>query len=223
MSLPAITWAWSLEIENPTQKLVLMALCDHVDPEGTCWPSVSLIAERAGCKRRTVQRHLRELEKQGLIESVPHYRPDGSQTSNRYRVRMTWGGDNMTRGGVTGDTGGVSLVTPHEPSVESSVKKQHTSPKRKTPDYPPEFEEVWAVHPRGPKKEALPEYESAVPDRIPHDRLLKALTSYVRSEVRDDFKGVHLHRWIRDDRWDEQFTEPSVNVGSPQDDWMANL
>jgi DNA-binding transcriptional ArsR family regulator len=223
MSLSAITWAWSLELKNPTQKLVLMALCDHVDADGLCWPSVKLISERAGCKRRTVQRHLRALQDAGFIEAVPHYRTDGSQTSNRYRVNVTRGGDNMTRGGVTSDTGGASPVSPHEPSLEPSVKKQHTSPRRQTPDYPSEFEEVWSVHPRGSKKDALPEYRSAVPDRITHDRLLKALTSYVRSEVRDDFKGVHLHRWIRDDRWDEQFAEPSVNGKAPHDDWMANL
>ena len=223
MSLRAITWAWSLDIKNPTRKLVLMALCDHVDEEGLCWPSVKLIAERSGCKRRTVQRHLRDLEQAGIIEAIPHYRDDGSQTSNRYRVIMSWGGEKVTRRGVMGDTGGASPVSPHESSGEPPSKKQRTSPKRKTPDYPAEFEEVWAVHPRGSKKDALPEYRAAVPDRITHERLLKALTSYVRSELRDDFKGAHLHRWIRDDRWDEQFAEPSVNGSAPHDDWMANL
>ena len=215
MSLRAITWAWSLDIRNPTQKLVLMALCDHVDEQGVCWPSVNLIAERAGCTRRTAQRHLRDLEHAGIIESIPHHRNDGSQTSNRYRVIMSWGG-------VMGDTGGVTPVTPHEPSVEPPEKKS-TRRKGKTPEYSTEFEDAWKTHPRGPKKDAWAEYRSAVPGRIPHDRLLTALGSYVRSEVRDDFRGVHLHRWIRDDRWEEQFASNGTRPKAAADDWMAKL
>jgi hypothetical protein len=93
--------------------------------------------------------------------------------------------------------GGSSVSASSSPSVK----------KRALPDYSDDFEAVWKTHPRGSKKKAWPEYRKAVPKRIDHDSLLSALKSYVRSELQDDFKGVHLERWIRDDRWEEQQTK----------------
>ena len=228
MSLEAINWAWSQVIGNPTRKLVLMALADHVDERGECWPSLRRIADRAECEPRTVRRHLRDLEESGFIEIVSQHRPDGSQTSNRYRVAMSGGADNLSGGGDTSVRGGRTPVSPHEPSLEPS-KENSIRPKavkkRVTPDYPEDFEEVWNVHPRGPKKDALPEYLSAVPDRITHSELLTNLRHYVESEVRDDFKGVHLHRWIRDDRWEEQLAQArnGTHRGPSSNDWLAGL
>ena len=241
MSLAAITWAWSLETNNPTQKLVLMALCDHVDEQGLCWPSVKLIAERSGCKRRTVQRHLRDLEQAGVIEAIPHYRDDGSQTSNRYRVIMSRGGDNVTRGGVMGDMGGVSPVSPHEPSVEPSDNKQTmvdrwpTKPPKDDSGhyrYPEPFERAWCEYPSrdgsNPKLGAYKAFRARVKSGDDPESMAKAAAHYrkhVQSREREgtEFVAQAATFWGPSEPWRE-FVEPmSTNGSSAQAHWSTKL
>jgi len=50
------------------RKLVALALADIADDEGRCWPSVRYLAKKCSMDERSAQRHLRELEKDGLIE-----------------------------------------------------------------------------------------------------------------------------------------------------------
>ncbi len=56
----------------------------HEDAE--IFPRVKVLADEMGCKVRTVQYAMRGLESKGLIVSVPHFRTDGGQSSNRYVV-----------------------------------------------------------------------------------------------------------------------------------------
>ena len=239
MSLAAITWAWSLETNNPTQKLVLMALCDHVDEQGLCWPSVKLIAERSGCQRRTVQRHLRDLEQDGFIEAIPHYRDDGSQTSNRYRVNMSRGGDNVTRGGVMGDTGGASPVSPHEPSVEPSDKKQHTvdpwptvPPKKNGQyQYPPPFEKAWSEYPSrdgsNPKTGGYKAFRARVKSGDDPEDLIRSATHYRQDCDRREQTGTPYVQqastfWGPSEPWRE-FIQPVSRNGNSSGHWAAKL
>ena len=53
----------------------------------TCWPSVRRIAEDLKLSRRTVQRALSDLECHGFLERTHRQRPNGSLTSNLYRVK----------------------------------------------------------------------------------------------------------------------------------------
>lgn len=64
-------------------KTVYMHLKDH----GTCWPSVRRIAEDLKLSRRTVQRALADLERHGFLERTHRRRPNGSLTSNFYRLK----------------------------------------------------------------------------------------------------------------------------------------
>lgn len=64
-------------------KTVYMYLKDH----GTCWPSVRRIAEDLKLSRRTVQRALADLGRHGFLERTHRRRPNGSLTSNFYRLK----------------------------------------------------------------------------------------------------------------------------------------
>lgn len=64
-------------------KTVYMYLKGH----GTCWPSVRRIAEDLKLSRRTVQRALADLERHGFLERTHRRRPNGSLTSNFYRLK----------------------------------------------------------------------------------------------------------------------------------------
>ena len=68
-------------------KTVYMYLKDRSNADGTCWPSVRRIAEDLKLSRRTVQRALADLERHGFLERTHRRRPNGSLTSNFYRLK----------------------------------------------------------------------------------------------------------------------------------------
>lgn len=62
--------AWGLDLDS-SLKFTLLALADHADHAGgNARPSVGLIAWKTGADRRTIQRHLRQLESLNLIEAT---------------------------------------------------------------------------------------------------------------------------------------------------------
>ena len=68
-------------------KAVYMYLKDRSNVGDTCWPSVRTIAVDLKLSRRTVQRALTDLEHHGFLERTHRRRPNGSLTSNLYRVK----------------------------------------------------------------------------------------------------------------------------------------
>jgi DNA-binding transcriptional ArsR family regulator len=68
MSRAARDWAWNCQGLTPGQRLVLLALAEHADDAGRCWPSLSRLAERTEVDRRTVTRSLAALETRGLLQ-----------------------------------------------------------------------------------------------------------------------------------------------------------
>ena len=65
-------------------KLVYIYLHDRMDKEKKAWPGLNSIAKDLSLSRSTVKRAVKDLEKAGLIRKEPHYRENGSATSNRY-------------------------------------------------------------------------------------------------------------------------------------------
>lgn len=81
MSIEMLNWVFLLEMESPTDKSVLLALANHADPEGYCWPSVRRLCLYTALSERTVQNALRRLEDAGLIGTT-----ERSGTSTMYRL-----------------------------------------------------------------------------------------------------------------------------------------
>ena len=65
-------------------KLVYIYLHDRIDSERKAWPGLNTIAKDLTVSRSTVKRAVKDLEKAGLIRKEPHFRENGSATSNRY-------------------------------------------------------------------------------------------------------------------------------------------
>lgn len=65
-------------------KLVYVYLHDRMDSEKKAWPGLNTIAKDLSVSRSTVKRAVKDLEKTGLIRKEPHFRENGSATSNRY-------------------------------------------------------------------------------------------------------------------------------------------
>ena len=72
-----------------TTKLVLLALADHADDEGLCWPGNKRVMEKAGLKSDGALRaQYRKLEEAGILRREAQFREDGSRTSNRYWLEL---------------------------------------------------------------------------------------------------------------------------------------
>jgi len=67
MSRRARDWAWSRRGLTPALRCILLALAEHADEEGRCWPSLARLAALAEVDRRTVTRGLAALEARALL------------------------------------------------------------------------------------------------------------------------------------------------------------
>ncbi|MGF6764033.1 DNA-binding transcriptional ArsR family regulator [Paraburkholderia sp. GAS33] len=66
MSIHLMNQAWRTSLPTGS-KFVLVAICDTANDDGVCWPSVATISARTSMGERTVQRHLEDLEKAGIV------------------------------------------------------------------------------------------------------------------------------------------------------------
>lgn len=69
MSVRVMGAVWDLPIPA-ARKLVLLALADHANDEGICWPSQERIAQKCGISDRQVRNHVTALIEDGYIRVV---------------------------------------------------------------------------------------------------------------------------------------------------------
>jgi hypothetical protein len=93
------------------------------------------------------------------------------------------------------------------PETETETETENTRRKRRV--YPSEFLVVWNLHRRGPKAKAHDWWRRAVGGVVTQEELVKALGDYVQT-LTADFQGVHLWRYIREERWEEAHEVPGA-------------
>jgi DNA-binding transcriptional ArsR family regulator len=121
MSGTAMRWAWEQRVGNSAAKAVLLALADHADARGVCWPGVEEIARRLELDHRTVQRCLKRLAASGVIRRDPRRRADGSQSSNEYLlpIHPLAAGEGVPAPPGSGDVPGGSVAAPGGVAADS--------------------------------------------------------------------------------------------------------
>lgn len=55
------------ETLGPTERLIMLALADHADDAGRCYPSIARLCQRTGLSERAIQTNIRRLSEQGYI------------------------------------------------------------------------------------------------------------------------------------------------------------
>ena len=92
-------------------RLVALALADRVNGDSLeCWPSLADITNRTGLKERQVQRHIRQLEDEGIITRLgQRAKKDGTPGTNVWKWHLLI---TLPQRGVIHDTPGVSPTTP---------------------------------------------------------------------------------------------------------------
>lgn len=81
--MSSLSFLYSTDLPHRA-KLVYLYLYDRMDRERKAWPGLNTIAQELSLSRSTVKRAITDLERAGLLKKEPHYRENGSATSNRY-------------------------------------------------------------------------------------------------------------------------------------------
>lgn len=66
MSVKLMSIAWDMSLPMG-QKMLLLALCDHANDEGVCYPSQESLAAKCSMALRTVVSHCKWLEQRGIL------------------------------------------------------------------------------------------------------------------------------------------------------------
>lgn len=62
-------------------------LSDRANKDGECWPAIPTIARELKLSQSTVRRALRDLRKEGLLETEQRYREKGGKSSLLYKLK----------------------------------------------------------------------------------------------------------------------------------------
>jgi len=88
MSSRATHWALQQKTAQPVDKLILIALGDFCDDNNSCYPSRKRLAKIAMCSIDTVDRAIKRLTADGLVEKADRVSEKGGFTSNRYILNV---------------------------------------------------------------------------------------------------------------------------------------
>ena len=157
MSIDLVALCWKKKFDNHADRDVMVALCDHANDDGVCWPSRAHIAWKMDRHPETVKACLKKFRLLGLIETrreanndlskspvvrvLPHKLKDKPlrETGGRETPRGE-GAQDPPGGGVSDppDRGAVDPPKPSgEPPVEPSVSPRGAdAPKEKKEDPP---------------------------------------------------------------------------------------
>jgi hypothetical protein len=73
MSIHAINAAYKAKAGSARNKAVLVALANHANDQGQCWPSVALLSDETELNEKTVRLSLADLVKRRLITRQPQF------------------------------------------------------------------------------------------------------------------------------------------------------
>ena len=99
MSIKILDAVWRYQ-GNVSAKLALLALADHADDQGICWPGMNAIAEKICLSKSQAQRVIHSLINEGIVSVIGNHNGGyHKEMTRRYRLNL----DRLT--GSTGATG----------------------------------------------------------------------------------------------------------------------
>ncbi|MBU4214309.1 MAG: helix-turn-helix domain-containing protein [Actinobacteria bacterium] len=130
MSIDITRAVWEDAHFSQTALLVLLALADHANEDGVCWPSVARLATRVRTSERHVQRVLGDLEQAGWLT-----RDERPGRSTVFRVTPPTPDTQVTPDmEVTPDTQVREGVTPRSERGDTQVTQNHQRTTTESPE-----------------------------------------------------------------------------------------
>jgi DNA-binding MarR family transcriptional regulator len=236
VSVKASTWAWQMPLKG-NEKLVLLALADHANDEGKCWPKVTSIAEKCGLDRTTVIAQLKKLHELNIFSKETVYDNLGRKRGNVYTLTINLSGESLrsellrwkslrsenyaTKSDLPLSLGGnfppliieSSLITINESSIKENKKEKKEIYNKS------DFEKLWEAYPRKVSKEAARKvFEKINPTSDALRIMLEAVSNQATERIlakrygewRPEWK--HLSTWLNGKNWEDE-----INLN--EEDW----
>jgi hypothetical protein len=83
LSIKIMSWVWENSPYEGSALLIHLALADHANDDGTCWPSQTGIAGKARCSDRYVRQVTSQMIDDGLLQIEVS---SNGRTNHRYKV-----------------------------------------------------------------------------------------------------------------------------------------
>lgn len=214
MSTRVTTWVFDHSPATGNDRLVLFAIADEADDDGTnAYPSVDRIARKARVPKRTTLRCLQRLEEAGqLIVNRPATKGRGH--FNTYVVVMrndaTVAPTETARNGVTDDekrrvTARSATQSVLDPLTQDPQTQGHTDVAILTAA----FEDFWQAYPRHTAKgEARKAWPVAVKAAGGCGRIIAGARAFASDPNRDPRYTPHPATWLRAERWGDDPLPP---------------
>ncbi len=91
MSIKLMAKAWEMPLSQ-SEKLVLLALADHANDDGVCYPSQEYLAEKCSMSRRSLIDQIKKLKAYGILIAERRQK-NGGRLANVYTIVL----DNFTQ------------------------------------------------------------------------------------------------------------------------------
>lgn len=204
MSIKIMSLVWEKSQHKGSALLLMLALADHADDKGRCWPGMTSLALKTRMGRRNVVKLMERLEKSG--EVVVEVR-GGQAASNRYRINIELLGSDQL---ITSER---VITTPSEPAItrvvngrshESSITVNKTSRKKKS-KVKMSAEVVEAIEGAVKTRDIQNAYKECVPYPVKWEQGESTAAKWLAENgyTPDDIKGCYA-AMQKDHFWDDK-------------------
>tara|TARA_R110000764_G_scaffold7045_1_gene25689 strand:- start:6108 stop:6800 length:693 start_codon:yes stop_codon:yes gene_type:complete len=188
----------------PAPKIVLYWIANHHNGEtGLCFPSINRLAKVSKISRRSVEKHISDLEDQGFIKITQRFRTEGGKTSNSYKLFLRSSEEfqsdtqNLRMGSAKaahGDTQNLRMnnLGTNNLGIEKNILIE-------------KFEDFYNYFPRKTAKgSARKAWVNAIAKTDP-DVIISQAALFAASVEGKDKKFIpHPATWLNQERWDDE-------------------
>jgi len=197
---------------HPIQQIILTWLWFHKNNEGFCFPSLKTLSEECGITKKTLIKHLVELEEKKFIRRRRRLNEKHEFTSTLYEIYLGGGGDIQGCSEVEKQGGGESKQPPSvEATQGSGGGKQKLKPSNQnqfsnqTQTTENLFEDFWKKYPEKnnqSKKETGRKYLKLL-EKNPalHEEIMAALENQIDIRAIHKFGNVFEPNWKYATTW----------------------
>ncbi len=217
MSFSAVNWSWEQKGLSAYEKMVLLALANRHNPDYGCFPSIKKIEEDVEFSEATIKRAIRTLESRNIIRVQKAFRPNGSQTSNRYFFKFEY--DTQCQADTPPSATENPLPVPQRHPHKQVIHKQVNEPILRSVDLG--FEYFWKEYPRSVGKPHAEKAFKKASQRVGVDKILEAVKPFADSVSHKPKKYIpHPATWLNRDGWNDDLEE---NEEKSSTDYMESL
>jgi len=192
MSFEALAWGVKKSADSSLSKLILLMICNYANEKGEAFPSQEHLAKLCQCSRRSVIRHIQELEKQNFISIRKE--KNGAYGFNVYKLNM----------GLV-----PNMHLANDRVAHNTQDKQITS----------DFDKFWEECPRKiGKKKVKAIYNNLIRKKeVTEKELISSMAKYAESVKHTETAFIaHATTWLNQGRW-----EDTIEVKVKNKNWLA--